>query len=216
MSHNLTAMLAADLVGYDGIKADDRDAAAKMLSDFEEVFADHIDRHHGCALNTAAEALFLASFSSAVEAVGCAVELQRDLADRSRSVPATYETRCRIGVNHENLSPGAEAATCDEGTSVGRLVALAEPGGVCISRTVYDEVRFRLKLQYDTKRDPGHTAFSCGEIRKKRNELNLLEASVVRIGPAALLDEPGKVARSRVPFKDARDLIHKITGMLNR
>lgn len=216
MAHNLAALLAADLVGYDSLKADDHDAAGQMLSDFGEVVSDHIDRHLGCPLNTAPEALFLASFSSAVEAVGCAVELQRDLAERSRTAPATRQMQCRIGVNHHDSLPGGEASTRDEGTSVARLVALADPGGVCISRTVYDEVRFQLRLPYDTERDPSHTAFTCGEIRKKRNELNLLEASVVRIGPATLPGEARNVAGSRIRFKDARDLIHKITAVFNR
>lgn len=206
------AILAADVVGYEGPKAG---LGVAILSEFGQVFARHVDQHHGCRLNTRPETTFLATFPSALEGVGCAVGLQRDLADRSNTVPSTRQMRLCIGVNHEGLSTRGEASASDEDSSVVRLVALAEPGGICISRTVYDEVRYQLELQYDTKRDSKHTAFVCQEIRLKWSELNLLESSAVRINPAALVGESGNIATAR-GRREAMHLVHRVKRLFGR
>lgn len=214
MSDIPAAILAAKLARHDGPGAGSAGIEMEVRSDFEQVVADHIDRHHGRVLDAADKASFPATFPSAVEAVACAVELQRDLAERGERVPASRQVRCRIGVDY--VAPTGEVSMCDEGANVVRLAALAEPGGVCMSRAVYDEVKSQLKLRYDTNRDPAHSAFTCGDIRRKRNDLNLLEASAVRIGEAALMDEPGTVGSSRALVKGARDLVHKFTSVLAR
>lgn len=215
MPPELTTILGTDIVG-DRLTADERDTEPAVLSNIEEILADCVVRFHGRVVNFSVETCLLAEFSNTLDAVGCAVEIQRDLADRSEIVPASRQTRLRIGVNHETLPPGGETSAIDKGDSVARLVALAEPGGICISRTVYDEVRSHLKLQYDTKRDPKHTAFLCQEIRQKWDELNLLELSAVRIGPAELIGESSNGATVRAPFKYANGLIHKIMALFDR
>lgn len=216
MSHDLAAILAADVVGYDGLATDGPDAATVFLSDFDGILAKHVDRHHGRVEHIGTEGHYLTKFSSALEAVGCAVDVQRDIAARKKTLPVSDQMGLRIGVKHEDLGTKAEAATSDGGDSVLRLVALAAPGGICISRTIYDEVRFQFDLDYDTATDPKQTVYVCQEIRQKWNELNLLELSAVKIPPSALLSQPEILATARLAFNEAKGLIRRIRTLLDR
>jgi class 3 adenylate cyclase len=209
MGRELTTILAADVVG-DSPVADESGTEIETASNFEETLADCIGRYQGRVADVSADIRLLAGFLNASDAVGCGVEIQRDLADRNEVVPATRQTRLRIGVNHETLPPDGEPWTGDDENSVARLVALAEPGGICISRSVYDEVRSRLKLPYDTNPDRKHAAFTCQEIRRKWDELNLLESSAVTIGPAALIGQPGDSSSAAVSHDVGSSLIDKL------
>jgi len=94
--------------------------------------------------------------------------------------------RLHFGLNHEAPpNPGNVWPPEKDNTAV-TLVALAEPGGICLSQTIYDDIRFKIDLPFDTTRDPKHTAFVCQEIRRKLSSLNLLKAGAVRIGAAGL------------------------------
>lgn len=216
MSNDLAAILAADVAGYDGLTADTRDSAVTPLSDFEGIFAKQVDRHHGRVMSIGTEAPYLTKFSSASEAVGCAVDVQRDIADRRGVPPESRQMGFRIGVKHEGLATKGEVSIDDDSDSVMRLVAFAEPGGICISRTVYDEVRFQFDLHYDTTTDPKQTSLLCQELRLKWNELNLLELSAVKISPTALLRRPRNLATVRHAINAANGLIRKIRVLLDR
>ena len=216
MSNDLAAILAADFVGYDGLTADARDSAAMPLSDFEGFFARHVDRHHGRVMNIGAEAHYLTKFSNASEAVGCAVDVQRHFAERRGTLPKSRQLGFRIGVKHEGSANKGEVSIDDDSDSVMRLVAFSEPGGICISRTVYDEVRFQFDLHYDTTTDPKQTSLLCQELRLKWNELNLLELSAVKISATALRRRPGKLATVRYAINEAKGLMRKIRALLDR
>ncbi len=204
MSHNLAPLLAAYIV------ENSRNTTTEAWSAFIGSLADCVDRHQGCVVNIAGEGWFLARFQDALAAVRCAVEIQQELANRSVEVPATDPLRLHVGLNHEVLPNDGDAWPPNKDDSVARLVAIAEPGGICLSRTIYDDVRFQIDLPFDTTRDPKHTAYTCQEIRQKFDDLNLLESSAVRLSSAALVG-PTRQAASNSATSDAESgLIRRI------
>ena len=160
MSRELTIIFAAEVVRSDYSPADDRYTTNDVLSAYEGILADCVQRHHGRTIEGSSVSGLLAGFSNAFDALSCAVEIQRDGVDKIETSSAAVPLRLSIGVNHEVLPNEGKIRSCNEDNDVARLVALAEPGGICISRTVYDEVRFKIKLPYMTERDPVHTAYS--------------------------------------------------------
>lgn len=133
-----------------------------------------------------ADGWFLAEFANALDALKCALDIQRGSISNTAEVSAASTPLCHVGLNIETASADYSVWPPDRDDSVCRLVALAEPGGICLSRTVYDIVRFQVVLPFETERDPNHTAYQCGEIRNKLNTLNLLEAGSVRLSASGL------------------------------
>lgn len=162
-----------------------RKALPRSWADHACRLSEFVYDHDGHVINVVGEGWFVATFSDALKGTRCAVDMQRGMNEKAEEFTAG-RARLHIGVNYEpSPSPGQVwPQTRDD--SVDRLVALAEPGGICLSRTVYDEVRFQIDLRFDTTRDPKHTAYVCQEIRRKLGSLNLLESGAVRLGAAAL------------------------------
>ena len=128
----------------------EQDEAATLAT--LQVYRDAIDglvaRHRGRIVSTAGDSL-LADFPSVVEAVQCAIEIQQELAGRNRSLPDARRMAFRIGINLGDVMLH-DGDLFGEGVNVAaRLEALAEPGGICISRTVYDQVRNKLTVGFD-------------------------------------------------------------------
>ena len=144
----LTAILCADVVGYSRLMGDDHDATVKTLSDYRAVFSDYIQQYKGRVVNAPGDSI-LAEFASVVDAVTAAVEIQRELAKRNEKLPEQRRMHFRIGVNLGDVLI-KEGELFGDGVNIAaRLESLADPGGVCISRTVYDQVHTRLDLEYD-------------------------------------------------------------------
>ena len=204
MSHELGAVLAAYM------PEDGRNITANAWSELIGSLTDSVGRHHGSVIHVAGEGWFLARFQDALAAVSCAVEVQRALADRDVDVPGADTRRLHIGLNHEVPPDDGEAWPPDRDDRVDRLVAIAESGGICLSRTIYDDVRFQVDLPFDTMRDPKHTAYACQEIRRKFDDLNLLESSAVRLSPAALVGPTTQAASNSVTSDAGSGLIHRI------
>jgi adenylate cyclase len=143
----LTTILAADVEGYSRLMAADEVATLQALRDGRAVFGRLIARHSGRIVNTAGDGL-LADFPSVVEAVQCAVEVQRELAGRTVSPDPNGTMRFRIGVHlGEVMVDGGDLF--GEGVNLAaRLQALAEPGGILISEPVYQQVRSKLTVGF--------------------------------------------------------------------
>jgi adenylate cyclase len=95
----------------------------------------------------------LAEFANAVDAVQCAVAIQKGMAAREVEVGEAGRIRYRVGVNLCRINVKRDDIFGDEFDDAARLATLAEPGGICIARTVYDEVKSELKLQYEQHSD---------------------------------------------------------------
>jgi adenylate cyclase len=143
----LAAILSADVVGYSRLMGDDDSATLATLTAYRKVFAEHICVHEGRVIDSPGDAL-LAEFSSAVEAVNCAVDIQRELAGRNAPIPEHRRMRFRIGVNLGDVTEQAGALYGDGVNIAARLESLAEPGGICISGTVYDHVEGKLPVSF--------------------------------------------------------------------
>jgi adenylate cyclase len=148
VERKLTTIMCADVSGYSRLMEADEAGTLATLKLYRDAMVGLIERHRGRLVSTAGDSL-LADFPSVIEAVQCAAEIQRELANRNRNVADARRIEFRIGINlGDVMVEGSDLY--GEGVNVAaRLEGLAEPGGICISGTVYDQVRNRLTLAYD-------------------------------------------------------------------
>jgi adenylate cyclase len=148
VERKLTTILCADVHGYSRLMEQDEAATLATLRGYRDAIDGLIARHRGRIASTAGDSL-LADFPSVVEAVQCAIEIQQELAGRNRSLPDGRRMAFRIGLNLGDVMLH-DGDLFGEGVNVAaRLEALAEPGGICISRTVYDQVRNKLSVGFE-------------------------------------------------------------------
>jgi TolB-like protein/class 3 adenylate cyclase len=143
----LAAILHADVVGFSRLMGEDEAGTHQALGALRRAVDPLIATHDGRIVGTAGDSL-LADFSSAVDALSCAVEMQR--ASRAINEPVAPERRLelRIGVNLADVIVDGDDIFGDGVNIAARLEALAQPGTVCISQTVYDQVRNKLDFDY--------------------------------------------------------------------
>jgi TolB-like protein/class 3 adenylate cyclase len=143
----LAAILHADVVGFSRLMGEDEAGTHQALGALRRAIDPLIAAHGGRIVGTAGDSL-LADFASVVDAVNCAVEMQR--ATRAINDPVARERRLelRIGINLGDVIIDGEDIFGDGVNVAARLEALAQPGTVCISQTVYDQVRNKLDLDY--------------------------------------------------------------------
>jgi adenylate cyclase len=144
----LAAILSADVVGYSRLMGDDEQATLSTLTAYRQIFAQHIAAHEGRVVDSPGDAL-LADFPSAMEAVECAIDIQRELAGRNASVPEHRRMRFRIGVNLGDVTEQDGALYGDGVNIAARLESLAEAGGICVSGSVYDQVEGKLPVAFE-------------------------------------------------------------------
>src|SRR5215469_5568290 len=143
----LAAILHADVAGFSRLMGEDEAGTHRALTELRAAVDPLIASHGGRIVGTAGDSL-LADFPSVVDALSCAVEMQR--ASRAVNDPVAPNRRLelRIGVNLGDVIVDGDDIFGDGVNIAARLEALAEPGTVCISQTVYDQVRNKLALDY--------------------------------------------------------------------
>ncbi len=146
VERKLTTILAADAAGYSRAMGADEEGALVTLRAARDVFAKFIERHRGRIVNTAGDAI-IAEFPSVVEAVQCAIEVQREL-NGSRHAPGR-DLRFRIGVHLGDVMVDGEDLLGEGVNLAARLQTMAEPGGVLISQQVYDQVHAKLSVGFE-------------------------------------------------------------------
>ena len=150
MERKLTAILCADVYGYSRLMGEDEEATLRTLSGHREIIDGLIERHHGRFVNSAGDSV-LAEFASVVEAVNCAVEIQTALTAENANSTSERRMEFRIGVNLGDVMVEGEQIYGDGVNVAARLENLADPGGICISGTVHEQVRDRLALSYENR-----------------------------------------------------------------
>jgi adenylate cyclase len=131
VERKLAAIFAADIVGYSRLMGEDKEGThAAVIELRREVIAVRIDEHHGR----------IVKFASVVDAVRCAVEIQRAMAGRNEGAPVDRRIEFRVGINIGDIIVEADDIYGDGVNIAARLEALAEPGGICASRVVRDQV----------------------------------------------------------------------------
>jgi adenylate cyclase len=149
MERKLTAILSADVKGYSRLMGEDEEATIRTLTAYRAVMTTRIQQQRGRVVDAPGDNL-LAEFASAVDAVQCALEIQRELKARNAALPAERKMEFRIGLNVGDVVVEGERIYGDGVNIAARLESLAEPGGICISGTVYDQIKNKLSLEYDS------------------------------------------------------------------
>src|SRR6266446_6612005 len=148
MERKLTAILCADVFGYSRLMGEDKEATLRTLSSYRKLIDLLIEQHRGRFVNSAGDSV-LAEFASVVNAVQCAVEIQTTLKAENTSLRPERRMEFRIGVNLGDVMVDGEQIYGDGVNVAARLESLADPGGICISRTVHENVRNKLALNYE-------------------------------------------------------------------
>jgi adenylate cyclase len=144
----LTAILSADAVEYSRLMGEDEEATVRTITAYREVLSALIQQQNGKVLDSPGDNL-LAEFVSVVDAVQCAVAVQKKIDARNDELPEDRKMKFRIGVNLGDVIEEEERIYGDGVNIAARIETLAEPGGVSISRTVFNQVRSKLKFGYE-------------------------------------------------------------------
>src|SRR5215472_9912625 len=144
----LTAILAADVAGYSRLMGEDEEGThGRLKAHLHDLIDPKIAEHRGRIVKTTGDGL-LAEFASVVDAVRCAVEVQRAMLDRNAEIPEDKRIVFRMGVNLGDVILDGDDIYGDGVNIAARLETLAEPGGICISRVVRDQIRDKLPYSF--------------------------------------------------------------------
>jgi len=156
VKRKLAAILAADFEGYSRLMHSDEEATLKTLTVYRAIIGGLIERHDGRVFNTGGDSV-LAEFGSAVEAVRCAISIQEELAARNAELADDRQLRFRIGINVGDVMVEGDDLFGDGINVAARLEGLAEAGGVCISGSVFEQIKHKLSLARATLSNNGTT-----------------------------------------------------------
>jgi len=192
LKRKLTAILSADVEGYSRLMSQDEVGTIRTLTAYREVMATLIQQYKGRVVDAPGDNL-LAEFASVVDAVNCAVEIQRDLGERNAELPLARKMQFRIGVNLGDVVE-EEGRIYGDGVNIAaRIESLAKAGGISISGTVYDQVKNKLGLEYEY----------LGEKSVKNIPEPVRVYRVLSYPGAAAQIEPASVDRMAFPLPDA-------------
>jgi adenylate cyclase len=148
LKRKLVTILSADVAEYSRLMAEDEEQTLRLFREHSETFRVLVDSHHGRIFNTAGDAI-LAEFTSPVEAVRCATDIQSALRTRNDQFPLSRQVRFRIGVNLGDVMIQNTDLLGDGVNVAARLQSAAPPGGVCISGSVHEQIRNKLSLGFE-------------------------------------------------------------------
>jgi adenylate cyclase len=147
VKRKLAAILSADVKGYSRLMGEDELGTVRTLNSYKEAMVNVIQQHHGRVVDAPGDNL-LAEFASVVDAVQCAVDIQKELKVRNAELPENRRMEFRIGVNLGDVIEDGEQILGDGVNIAARLESLSEAGGICISGTAFDHVKNKLNLGY--------------------------------------------------------------------
>ena len=148
VKRKLTAILSADVKGYSRLIREDELGTIRTLNAYKELMTNLIQQHYGRVVDAPGDNL-LAEFGSVVDAVQCTVEIQKELKTRNGELPENRRMEFRIGINLGDVVEDGEQILGDGVNIAARLEGLSDPGGVCISGIVYDQIKIKLNLGYE-------------------------------------------------------------------
>ena len=146
VDRRLAAILSADVVGYSRLMAEDEAATVRTLTDYREVVATLIRQHRGRVVDAPGDNL-LAEFPTALDAARAALEIQRVMRARNEDLSPERRMEFRIGIHLGDVRAEGDAIYGDGVNIAARLEGLAEPGTICVSGSVYDQVERKIELQ---------------------------------------------------------------------
>jgi adenylate cyclase len=226
----LTAILSADVEGYSRLMGDDDEATVRTLTSYREVLSTLIQQHNGKVLDSPGDNL-LSEFVSVIDAVKCAVAVQKEIKARNDELTENRRMQFRIGVNLGDVIHEDDRIYGDGVNIAARLEGMAEAGGICISRTAYGQVKNKLELGYEylgehsvkNISEPVHVykvlmeadaiGKVIGEKRKSKRGMALAIALILLIGAGGLTGwylyiqqskriEPASIEKMAYPLPD--------------
>jgi len=147
IKRKLATILVADIVGYSSLTAHDEDWTIRALGEFRKIVDEIIASHDGRIFSTGGDSI-LAEFASPVEAVRAAVDFQEASRSRNLLQPRDRQLRYRIGINLGDVMVRGNDLLGDGVNVAARLEGIAEPGGICVSGTVWDHINGKLSIGY--------------------------------------------------------------------
>lgn len=148
LKRKLAAILSADVKEYSRLMREDESATIRTLTEYRQVMASLINQHHGRVVDSVGDNL-LAEFASVVDAVQGAVAIQKEVSSRNAEMPEARRMLFRIGINLGDLVVDGDRIYGDGVNIAARLEGIADPGGICVSRTAYDQIEDKLPLGYE-------------------------------------------------------------------
>jgi adenylate cyclase len=144
----LAAILSADVVGYSRLMGDDEESTVRTLNKYKELIFNLIEKNNGRVIDSPGDNV-LAEFVSVVDAVRCGVQIQEDLKANNEGLPENRKMEFRIGINIGDVIQDGDRIYGDGVNVAARIESLADPGGICISRTAYDQVKKKMNIDYE-------------------------------------------------------------------
>jgi adenylate cyclase len=145
--HKLTAIFYADVAGYSRLTSQDEMGTHKRVMEVLDYASDSIKQGEGAVLRYAGDAI-LAEFSSVLKVVETAMEIQRELGSRNAEIPVDEKVQIRIGLNLGEVLQDRGEIFGDGVNLAARLEAAAEPGGICVSSAVYEQIKGKLGIDF--------------------------------------------------------------------
>jgi adenylate cyclase len=196
VERRLTAILAADVAGYSRLMGADEEGTLAQLKAHRRALVDpKIAEHRGRIVKTTGDGM-LVEFASVVDAVRCAIELQRGMAERNAEVPQEKRIEFRVGIHQGDIVVEDQDIFGDGVNVAARLESLAEPGGICVSGRVQEDARGKLDIAFE---DAGDQQLKNIE-RPVRIYRVLSNAAAGSSRPALPL--PGKPSIAVLPFQN--------------
>jgi len=194
-TRRLAAILAADVAGYSRLMGADEEGTLEALKAIPRELSDpKVKEHRGRIVNTTGDGLLI-EFSSVVDAVRCAVEVQHAMAERNVDVPPDRRIELRMGINLGDIIKDGRDIFGDGVNVAARLEALAKPGGICVSRVVRDQVRDKLAFSFE---DMGEQ-----QVKNIARPVHVYRVLIDKPASAkALLPLPDKPSIAVLPFQN--------------
>ncbi|MCJ7783671.1 MAG: hypothetical protein MUP41_07030, partial [Desulfobacterales bacterium] len=148
VKRKLTAILSADVKGYSRLMGKDEVGTLQTRNTYKEAMAGLIEHHHGRVVDAPGDNV-LAEFASVVDVVQCAVEIQKELKVRNDKLPLNRRMEFRIGINVGDVVEEEDNIFGDGVNIAARMGSLADGGGICLSGTVYDQVKNKLTIRHE-------------------------------------------------------------------
>jgi adenylate cyclase len=190
-TRRLAAILAADVAGYSRLMGMDEEGTLERLKAHRRQLVDpKIKEHRGRIVKTTGDGM-LVEFPSVVDAVRCAAEIQRATADREPDLPEDGRIKFRVGINLGDIIADGDDIFGDGVNVAARLEALAEPGGICISRVVRDQIRDKLPYAFE---DTGEQRVK--NISRPVRVYGMTAAAAAALSPVASTGEFGQSTTS--------------------
>jgi len=199
VERRLAAILAVDVAGYSRlIGADEEGTHERLKAHFAELVHPNVAEHRGRVVKNTGDGL-LSEFPSVVDAVRCAVEVQREMIARNAATPAERRIEFRMGINLGDIIIEHGDIFGDGVNIAARLEALAAPGGICLSAAAHEQVRDRLDLAFD---DLGEQQVKNITRPVRTYAIALAISSRAALGAASPLPLPDKPSLAVLPFQN--------------